>query len=85
MIEDSVDSLAGDDQIEYIDGLMAFLGPPPLEGMEEQYGNDEKKPDLEQVKTGTCEFRIQTKVSRRKNCPRSRKGKLTIQERVVTL
>ena len=50
MIEDSVDSLAGDDQIEYIDGLMAFLGPPPLEGMEEQYGNDEKKPDLEQVK-----------------------------------
>ena len=37
-IEDSVDALTSDDQIEYVDGLMAHLGPPPLEGMEDKYG-----------------------------------------------
>ena len=62
MIEDFVDSLAGDDQIEYIDGLMAFLGPPPLEGMEEQYGKDEKKPDLEQVKQALVNLESKQKL-----------------------
>ena len=34
-VEDSVDALTGYDQIDYVDGLMARLGPPPLEGMED--------------------------------------------------
>ena len=40
-IEDSVEELSGDDQIEFVDGLIAHLGPPPLEGMEDQYGQEE--------------------------------------------
>ena len=39
-IEDSVDALTGDDQIDYVAGLMAHLGPPPLEGMEDKYGHE---------------------------------------------
>ena len=33
--------MSSDDQIEYVDGLMAHLGPPPLEGLESQYGKEE--------------------------------------------
>ena len=40
-IEDSVEGLSDDDQIEFVDGLIAHLGPPPLEGMEDQYGLEE--------------------------------------------
>ena len=32
-IEDSVEGLSDDDQIEFVDGLIAHLGPPPLKGM----------------------------------------------------
>ena len=32
-IEDSYEKLTGDDQMEYVDGLIAHLGPPPLEGI----------------------------------------------------
>ena len=51
-IEDSVDALTSDDQIEYVDGLMAHLGPPPLEGMEDKYGQEElqNKSDLKKLK-----------------------------------
>ena len=38
--EGEVDALTGDDQIDYVDGLMAHLGPPPLEGMEDKYGQE---------------------------------------------
>ena len=51
-IEDSVDVLTGDDQIDYVDGLMAHLGPTPLEGMEDKYGQEglQNKSDLEKLK-----------------------------------
>ena len=51
-IEDSVDALTGDDQIDYVDGLMAHLGPPPLEGMEDKYGEEglQNKNDLKKLK-----------------------------------
>ncbi|CAH3170308.1 unnamed protein product [Porites lobata] len=50
-IEDSVDALTGDDQIDYVDGLMAHLGPPPLEGMEDKYGEGlQNKNDLKKLK-----------------------------------
>ena len=51
-IEDSVDALTGDDQIDYVDGLMAHLGPPPLEGMEDKYGQEglQNKGDLKKLK-----------------------------------
>ena len=51
-IEDSVEELSGDDQIEFVDGLIAHLGPPPLEGMEDQYGQEELegKGDLKKLK-----------------------------------
>lgn len=51
-IEDSVETLSSDDQIEYVDGLMAHLGPPPLEGLESQYGKEEveAKGSLKQLK-----------------------------------
>ena len=51
-IEDSVDVLTGDDQIDYVDGLMAHLGPPPLEGMEDKYGQEglQNKSDLKKLK-----------------------------------
>ena len=51
-IEDSVDALTGDDQIDYVDGLMAQLGPPPLEGMEDKYGQEglQNKSDLKKLK-----------------------------------
>ena len=31
--------LHGDDQIEYLDGLITHLGPPLLKGMEDKYGD----------------------------------------------
>ena len=40
-IEDSFENLTGDDQMEYVDELIAHLSPPPLEGMEQGYGQDE--------------------------------------------
>ena len=51
-IEDSVEGLSDDDQIEFVDGLIAHLGPPPLEGMEDQYGQEEleNKDDLKKLK-----------------------------------
>jgi len=51
--EDSVSKLHGDDQIEYLDGLMIHLGPPPLERMEDKYGDPETemKEKLDKLKT----------------------------------
>ena len=51
-IEDSVEGLSDDDQIEFVDGLIAHLGPLPLEGMEGQYGQEElgNKDDLKKLK-----------------------------------
>ena len=51
-IDDSVDVLTGDDQIDYVDGLMTHLGPPPLEGMEDKYGQEglQNKSDLKKLK-----------------------------------
>jgi len=40
-IEDSFENLTGDDQMEYVNELIANLGSPPLEGMEQEYGQDE--------------------------------------------
>ena len=40
-IEDSVEELSGHDQVKFIEGLIAYLGPPPLERMEDQYGQEE--------------------------------------------
>ena len=50
--EDSVEELSGDDQIEFVEGLIAHLGPPLLEGMEDQYGQEEleSKGDLKKLK-----------------------------------
>ena len=57
-IEDSVESLSDDDQIEFVDGLIAHLGPPPLEGMEDQYGQEEleNKGNLKNLKKELNEF-----------------------------
>lgn len=51
-IEDSFEKLSGDDQIEFVEGLIAQLGPPPLEGIEDQYGQEELegKGDLKKLK-----------------------------------
>ena len=51
-IEDSVKVLSGDDQIEFVDGLIAHLGPPPLDGMEDKYSQEEleSKGDLKKIK-----------------------------------
>ena len=49
-IEDSFENLTGDDQMEYVDELIAHLGPLPLEGMEHEYGQElEPKGDLKQL------------------------------------
>ena len=50
-IEDSFEKLTGDDQMEYVEELIAHLGPPPLEGMEHEYGQEESetKGDLKQL------------------------------------
>ena len=57
-IEDSVEGLSDDDQIEFVDGLIAHLGPPPLEGMEDQYGQEEleNKGDLKKLKKQLSEL-----------------------------
>ena len=49
--EDSFEKLTGDEQMDYVDGLIAHLGPPPLEGMEHEYGQEEleTKGDLKQL------------------------------------
>ena len=49
--EDSFENLTSDDQKEYVDELIAHLGPPPLEGMKRDYGQDEleTKRDLKQL------------------------------------
>ena len=51
-IEDSVDVLTSDDQIDYVDGLMAHLAPLPLEGTEDKYGQEglQNKSDLKKLK-----------------------------------
>ena len=51
-IEDFIEGLSDDDQIEFVDGLIAHLGPPPLEEMEDQYGQEEleSKDDLKKLK-----------------------------------
>ena len=49
-IEDSFEHLTGDDQMEYVDELIAHLDPPPLEGIEHEYGQElEPKGDLKQL------------------------------------
>jgi len=50
-IEHSFENLTGDDQMEYVDELIAHLGPPPLERMEHEYGQEEleTKGDLKQL------------------------------------
>ena len=51
-IADSVEGLSDDDQIEFVDGLIAHLGQPPLKGMEDQCGQEEleSKDDLKKLK-----------------------------------
>ena len=51
-IKDSVYALTGDDQIDYVDGLMAHLDPPPLDRMEDKYGQEglQNKSDLKKLK-----------------------------------
>ena len=67
-IEDSVEDLSDDDQIEYVDGLIAHLGPPPLEGMEDNYGQEELENigDLKKLKEelGTLEYKQQQVVEK---------------------
>ena len=67
-IEDSVEDLSNDDQIEYVDGLIAHLGPPPLEGMEDNYGQEELENigDLKKLKEelGTLEYKQQQAVEK---------------------
>ena len=57
-VEDSVESLSDDEQIEYVEGLIAHLGPPPLEGLEDQYGEEEAetKGDLKLLKKELVEL-----------------------------
>lgn len=62
-IEDSVEGLlTPDEQIDHIDGLMAHLGPPPLEGMEDQYGKEEKKANLEHLKKEMVDLESKQKI-----------------------
>ena len=67
-IEDSVEDLSDDDQIEYVDGLIAHLGPPPLEGMEDNYGQEELENigDLKKLneELGTLEYKQQQVVEK---------------------
>jgi len=42
-IEDLFENLTGDDQMEYVDELIAHLGHPPLEGMEHEYGQEKSE------------------------------------------
>lgn len=64
-VEDSVNKLHGDDQIEYLDGLMIHLGPPPLEGMEDKYGDPETemKEKLDKLKTELTELESKKKAT----------------------
>ena len=57
-VEDSVESLSDDEQIGYVEGLIAHLGPPPLEGLEDQYGEEEAetKGDLKLLKKELVEL-----------------------------
>ena len=64
-MEDSANKLHGDDQIEYLDGLMIHLGPPPLEGMEDKYGDPETemKEKLDKLKTELTELESKKKAT----------------------
>lgn len=63
-IEDSVVDLSDDEQIEFVDGLIAHLGPPPLEGMEDQYGQEEleSKGDLKKLKEELSDLESKQKL-----------------------
>ncbi len=52
MLFGPVETLSSDDQIEYVNGLMVHSGPPPVEGLEKQYGKEEveAKSSLKQLK-----------------------------------
>jgi len=56
-IEDAVEGLCHDDQIEFVDALIAHFGPPPLKGMEHEYGQEqlESKGDLKQLQKDLSE------------------------------
>ena len=63
-IEDSFENLTGDDQMECVDELIAHLGPPPLEGMEHEYGQEEleTKGDLKQLQKELGELESKQKL-----------------------
>ena len=64
-VEDSVSKLHGDDQIECLDGLMIHLGSPPLEGMEDKYGDPETemKEKQDKLKTELTELESKKKAT----------------------
>ena len=63
-MEDAVEGLSDDDQIEFVDGLIAHLGPPPLEGMEHKYGQEEleSKGDLKQLQKELSDLKSKQKL-----------------------
>jgi len=64
-IEDSFENLTSDDQMEYVDELIAHLDPKPLEGMEHESGQEELETKDDIKKLQKEPRRIQTEVSRR--------------------
>ena len=53
--------------MEYVDELIAHLGPPPLEGMEHEYGQEdlESKGDLRQLLKKLGDLESKQKFSKR--------------------
>jgi len=67
-IEDSFENLTGDDQMEYVDELIAHLGPPSLEGMEHEYGQEELETngDLKQLQKELGDLESKQKLVEKK-------------------
>ena len=63
-IEDAVEGLSDHDQIEFVDGLIAHLGPPPLEEMEHEYGQEESesKGDLKELQKELSDLKSKQKL-----------------------
>ena len=76
-IADSVEGLSDDDQIEFVDGLIAHLGQPPLKGMEDQCGQEEleSKDDLKKLKKELGELESKQQLVK-EQLAKMQKGKL---------
>ena len=59
-----VEGLSDNDQIEFVDGFIAHLGPPPLKGMEHEYGQEEleSKGDLKQLQKELSDLESKQKL-----------------------